>query len=326
MSNWKKRLKFLLKKRERYIIILTFILWVTIALINDNFATGPYLIELIGFNGVYFICALGVLPLMIKGNFDLSVGGIMAVVSLFMVLLLSVVKLPLIVVLLLGGCMGGLLGRLNGLIISKLKVSSVVVTLAMLYVYYGLARFFYRNLGKASMSIDSSFSQMKILGMPLISIVIMIMLLLTTYFLKFHQLGRLVFIFGENRKLAIRKGFEEEKITVFLHSFSGFSAGIAAIMHVMTFGQVSIEAYNGIEFELIIIVIMGGLNILGGYGTVLGTFVSTLFIVILKSGLVFAKISVFWHDMLIGIIIILLVSYEMFRHKAKMNKCIGQGE
>lgn len=96
-------------------------------------------------------------------------------------------------------------------------------------------------------------------------------------------------------------------------------------MHLMTFRQISTEAYSGIEFQLIIIVIIGGLNILGGYGSVMGTFFATLFIVILKSGLVFAKIPVFWHDMMVGFIIIMVISYEMYRHKKRQRMLLEQG-
>jgi len=70
-------------------------------------------------------------------------------------------------------------------------------------------------------------------------------------------------------------------------------------------------------------VILGGLNILGGYGSVLGTVFATIFVVILRSGLVFAKVPASWHDMLIGLIIVLVVSYDMLKRKISIENRIS---
>jgi len=97
-------------------------------------------------------------------------------------------------------------------------------------------------------------------------------------------------------------------------------------MHIILLGQANIEAYSNLDFELIIIIIIGGLNILGGYGSVFGTLFATTFMIILKSGLVFARIPAFWHNMLIGLIIVSIVSYDMIQHKRTTKKRINQWE
>lgn len=315
----------ILKKRESYIIGLTFLLWTIIALLNRNFISIRYLTELVGVSGIYFICSLGVLPLMIKGDFDLSVGGLMAMVSLLLINLLEWGQLPLLLVVIISILLGTGLGALNGFLISKLQVSSVVVTLAMMNIFYGLSRFLLRRLNPGQSLVDNGLFRFLPNGILLMNLAILLMIGLTFYFLRYNRLGRSIFAFGGNRDLAIKKGFKEERVSIFVHMFSGFSGGMAAVLHVLTFRQMSIEAYSGIAFELIIIVIIGGLNILGGYGSVLGTFFASLFIVILKSGLVFAKISVFWHDMIIGFIIIMVISLEMYRHKKQQRMLLEQG-
>ncbi len=325
MGNVLQSAKKLIKRREFYIVYLTLVLWILIGLMNENFFSLRYLAELIGVSGIYFICSFGVLPLMIKGDFNLSIGGLMAMVGLVTMAMLGSLHLPLWLAILVGIGTGGILGGLNGWIIAKLKVSSVVVTLAMMNIYYGLARFIGRRAGIGNALVDRGLFENLPSGILLMNVTILVVLGITFYFLKFSQLGRCVFAFGGNRKLALLKGFNEERVTIGTHMFSGLAGGLAAVLHMITFQQMSIEVYNGIEFELIIIVIIGGLNILGGYGSVLGTFFASLFIVILKSGLVFAKISVFWHDMLVGFIIILLVSFEMYRHKKQQQMLLEQG-
>lgn len=317
----------LLHKRESYIVILTLVLWMVISFINTNFALPSYILDLIGFNNVYFICAMGILPLMIKGNFDLSIGGIITSVSLLLVATVSAVNLPVFILLPVGAIMGALFGYLNGYIIGKFKVSSVIVTLAMMNIHYGFSKYAYRmfdigNLPKGHYNME----QFDVAGFSLENLLILMVIILTLYMIRYRSLGRNAMAFGGNQALAVRKGLDEFSTTVKLHSYSGMTAGIAAGLYILTFNQPSIDVYSGIEFELIVIVVIGGLNILGGYGSVLGTFAAGIFIVMLKSGLVFARIPVFWHDMMIGMIIILVISYDMYKYRDKLKRFMIRGE
>lgn len=303
-------IKRLFDRREIYIIVLTLLLWVVISSMNRNFAMPTYMLELIGFNSVYIIGALGVLPLMIKGNFDLSVGAMITAISFFLFVVHSYLQLPIYLILFLGLVLGSLFGLLNGFVIANYKIPSVIVTLASMNLLSGMTKFMNRtwSVGGASaqpVSVPVLFIE---------NLMIIFMLVLTYIILRYHPVGRAVYAFGGDEKLAIKKGYHLNHTTLFVHSFSGLSAGIAAAIHFITFGRPSIDAYVGIEFELIIIVIIGGLHILGGYGTVIGTLAASIFVIVLKSGLVFARIPVFWHDMVIGVMIILVVSYDMFKY------------
>lgn len=312
----------IIRKRESYMILVTIALWGAISTINANFALPSYLFDLIGFNSVFFICALGILPLMIKGHFDLSIGAMIATVSLVLTIIMSIWHLPFYVLMLIAVVTGMILGGINGYFIAKFKVSSVVVTLATMNIYYGVSKFLFRDWN-AKMKVLESYQFEK---HPVELLMIGLMILLTYYILKYHPLGRSIYAFGGDTKLAIKNGYSDFATSFKVHCFSGFAAGVAAVIHILTFRQANMEAYVGIEFELIIIVILGGLNILGGYGTVLGTFFASLFIVLLKSGLVFARMTVFWHDMIIGLIIIIIVSYDMVKYRKTLRRLMGQGE
>ncbi|MBN2223009.1 MAG: ABC transporter permease [Vallitaleaceae bacterium] len=312
----------ILARRESYIIVLTFLLWGIISTMNRNFAMPSYLLELIGFNSVYIIGALGVLPLMIKGNFDLSIGAMITSVSFFLVVIHGYLQLPIYLILFMGLILGSLLGLMNGFFISYYKIPSVIVTLASMSLFSGMTKFMNRTWSLRGTSLQP-------ISVPVLwieNMMIILMLIVTYSLLKYHPLGRAIYAFGGDEKLAIKKGYPLQKTTLFVHAFSGLSAGLAAVIHFITFGRPSIDAYVGIEFELIIIVIIGGLHILGGYGTVLGTFSASLFVVVLKSGLVFARIPVFWHDMVIGVIIILVVSYDMLKYHKYEKRLMRQGE
>lgn len=313
-----------LKKRESYIIVLTFMLFIGISLINNNFIKLGFITELIGYNGVYFICALGVLPLMIMRGFDLSVGGMMLVVSAAISLIISYIQLPLFIILIICVCLGYVLGYMNGQLISRFNVSAIIVTLGLYSIYRGVSRFWFRQNDNANFSILSvEFDTITLLGISIQNWLIIVMILLTFYILKYHPIGRSIFAFGGDEKLAIQKGFDQHKVTKFVYVYSGMAAGLASFLHMSLLRHTSIEAYSGIEFKLIIIVILGGLNILGGYGSVLGTVFATIFVVILRSGLVFAKVPASWHDMLIGLIIVLVVSYDMMKRRMLIENRIG---
>lgn len=322
-----RMVKALFTKREGYIVLMTILIWVVISTINPNFARPLYLLDMAGYNSVYYICALGILPLMIMGGIDLSVSGMILATSMVVTMVLSVVDMPLQLLILVAMCVGILLGLLNGLLISWLKVSSVIVTLATLAIYRGLTKFWFQQT--KTLELSSGFihaSKQIFLGLSIQNWMIIFMILITFLILRYQKIGRSIFAYGGNQELAERKGFDRFKTTIFVYSFSGFAAGLSAFMHILLLGQANIEAYSNLDFELIIIIIIGGLNILGGYGTVLGTFFATTFMVILKSGLVFARIPAFWHNLLIGAIIVTIVSYDMIQNKLVIKKRINQWE
>lgn len=318
--------KALFMKREGYIVLMTILIWIVISTINPNFARPLYLLDMAGYNSVYYICALGILPLMIMGGIDLSVSGMILATSMVVTMVLTVTDLPIPWLLMVAMGVGVLFGLINGLLISWLKVSSVIVTLATLAIYRGITKYWFQQ---TTFELSTGFIQASkkiFLGLSIQNWMIILMMLLTFILLRYHKIGRSIFAYGGNKELAIRKGFDQFKTTIFVYSFSGFAAGLSAFMHILLLGQANIEAYSNLDFELIIIIIIGGLNILGGYGTVFGTFFATTFMIILKSGLVFARIPAFWHNLLIGIIIVAIVSYDMLQNKMIIKKRINQWE
>jgi simple sugar transport system permease protein/ribose transport system permease protein len=314
-------------KREGYIVLMTVAIWLLITGINSNFANPLFLLDLTGYNSVYFICALGILPLMIMGGIDLSVSGIILSVSMVLTLVMNQMSVSLPILLLIAIVAGVGFGLFNGLLIAKLKVSSVIVTLATMSIYRGTTKYWFQQ-NKAMIGTSEFVHNLKIsfLGLSIQNWMIIVMALLTYYLLHYHRTGRSVYAIGGNRDLAKLKGFNIFGTTLTVYGYSGLAAGLAAVMHILLLGQANIEAYSSLDFDIIIIVIIGGLNIIGGYGTVLGTLFATMFMVILQSGLVFARIPAFWHNLLIGFIIIAVVSYDMIVHKIKLRKLISQWE
>ncbi|MFP4697821.1 MAG: ABC transporter permease [Eubacteriales bacterium] len=318
-------LKKFLGRRESYIVVLTIGIWIVISFLNNNFANTSYLFELIGYNSVYYICAVGVLPLMIMGGLDLSVSGIILSTSMIITVIIDLINLPFIFLVPIAAIIGLGFGLINGILIGKLKVPSVIITLGMLYIYRSITKYWFR-VYHSSTNLQISLENFKLFGLSVQNLMIILMALVTYYILRYRSIGRSIFTFGGNEELAVQKGFNKYKTTIFVYGYSGLAAGIAAVMHILVLGQTNIEAYAGLDFELIIIVIIGGLSILGGYGTVIGTLFATSFIVVLKSGLVFARIPAFWHDMLVGFIIVVVVSYDMIINKGFASKLLGQGD
>jgi simple sugar transport system permease protein len=322
-----KQLKHRAYKREGYVVILTLGLWLFVVSLNSQFAKPAFLVELLSHNSVYFLCALGVLPLMIMGGIDLSVSGMIVTTGMIMSVILSLFNVPLPLLLLLSVGIGMLLGLLNGFLVAQLNVSSVIVTLATMTMYRGFTRFWfsfnqYPRLSEQLMS----YQEVSLFGIALQGWMIIIFGCITFFILRYTNFGRRIYAFGGNENLALQVGYIKKPVTLFVYAYSGFAAGAAAVMHMLLLGQGNIEAYSSLDFDLIIILIVGGLNILGGYGSVFGTIFATSFLVMLRSGLVFAKIPVFWHDILVGAIIILVISYDMVKHRKLTKKVIAQKE
>lgn len=320
-------LKRFFKRRESYLLVVCLVLWVVISGVNPNFASPTMMLELIRFNSVYFICSLCLLPLMIKGEIDLSVGGMITATSVVILVIGKVFVLSFYSVVLLGIVLGCFFGCISGHIVGKYKVPSAIVTLSMMNVLYGGAKLLYRaNNNPKLLNVSLNQESAGLFAIGLEGVILMVALLGLYYILRHTSIGRSIYAIGGNKTLSKQLYLNPYKTTMSVHAISGFGAGVMAAVNLLTFKQVSVDGTLGIEFELIIIVIIGGVSILGGTGNVFGTFIATMFVVMLKSGLVFVRVPIFWHDMIIGVIIIAVVSYDMFRYRVLVSKLAPVGD
>jgi len=184
-------------------------------------------------------------------------------------------------------------GFLNGLIITRLRMPSIIVTLAMLFVYRGIC---YILLG--DLAIRDLPQKFGILGgaidmgpVPIPLIIFLILAVIFAFLLHFTGFGRKVYAIGSNENAAIFSGIEVAKIRLIATSILGLVAGLSGILLTSRIGSARPDIANGREMAIITICLLGGVYIFGGKGSILGVVISSFIIGYLYYGLSILRVQ-----------------------------------
>jgi len=319
-------MKRFVKSKEMGILLIIIVISIIISIGNSTFLRPDNIIDMLKGNTVLGIMAMGMLLVIITGGIDVSVGAMVAAVTVlvgkFMVNFSGNVLLAFIV-----GCLcGTIMGAINGIFIAKLKIPPIVVTLGTMSIINGLMLYYtngtwindipesFINFGKLTL-FKIPNGQGGMIGVPIQILFLVIAALVTWVILKYTLIGSGIYAMGGNPVSAARIGYNLDKISIFLYSYMGFVTGLAAVVHTSIMRQVDPNAFTGFELQVVAAVVLGGANILGGAGTVLGTLLGVLLLAIMNNGLILMHIPVFWQKIVVGAVIIIAVSIDVIQRK-----------
>jgi rhamnose transport system permease protein len=245
----------------------------------------------------------------ISGEIDLSVASTLALVACWTSYLHIHMQVPFALCVVIAPLMGGILGAFNGWVINRFNLPSLVVTLATLALYRGLAQI---SLGDGSLNIPENYTGIDFINIPgtevPISLLIFIGFSIAFYVLLHHTVfGRRIYAIGTNSEAALYAGIKTKKMTLIIFTLSGFVAGIAAILMNSRLGIARFDHGQGLELDSITAVLIGGIAIQGGRGTILGTVMALVAIVVIKCGMIVANVSAEYQLTVIGGMLILSV-------------------
>lgn len=328
----------LLKKNEFYIALSLIAMCLLIGIINPVFFTLANAVSLLKNMIVMGIMSYALMLGIIAGGIDVSFPAIAVCAMYLTSKLMEHISYdgPVIVPILMALAIGTILGTLNGLIITHFKLPAFIVTLGTSSLFYGLLVTMVgskpvnrlctsmENFGKAVMISVTSGSTTAtctytFLFMLAIAIVVYIIL-------NYTMLGRGIYAIGGDRVSAERAGFNVTGITIFVYAFIGFAAGLGGISHAMQARMCTPTDLMGSEMMCIAVVVLGGTNISGGKGTVLGTTLGLLLITIARNSLILIGITSVWQGLVIGIIIVAGVSlsaYKELKNSRKIPKILS---
>jgi ribose/xylose/arabinose/galactoside ABC-type transport system permease subunit len=154
-------------------------------------------------------------------------------------------------------------------------------------------------------------------GLPVQVVFLIAAIMFTWWMLKYTRFGRSIYAMGGNREAAERVGFNTRKTEMLLYAYLGLLAGFAAVVHISIYRNVDPDNFVGNEIAVIAATVIGGVNIKGGYGSVFGAMIGVLFMTIMGNGLTLMRVSTFWKDIITGLVIIIMISIEMYSHYLK---------
>jgi ribose transport system permease protein len=273
----------------------------------------PYNINIILSQTVLIgVLAVGLTPLAISGNIDLSVGAIAALSTCVAVLVQD--QLGFVPSLFAALAVATFLGLINGLIVEKLGLNSIIVTLAMGTALHGVAFIvFGSSTIVASGPEYAFFGALKIAGVSFSAIVFIVIAVLVAAMLRFTVHGINTFAIGGHRQAALDAGINVERHVLANFCLSGFTAGVCGILLVMSLGAGSATLAKDYELWAIIAVVLGGTRLRGGAGTISGTIAAALSLTVLRNGMNLMKIDARWFLIALGSALILALILDRLR-------------
>ena len=204
-------------------------------------------------------------------------------------------------------------GFLQGIAITRLKVPPFVVTLGGMSVFRGAALLF--AAGGPISGFDAGFAwwgQGKIGPVPVPVIIFLICAITAHIVLSYARFGRRVYAVGGNPEAARLSGLNVNRIICSVYVIMGFFCGLCAFVLSARLNSAEAVAGTGYELTVIASVVIGGTSLFGGVGTIFGTVIGSLLIGVLLNGLVILNVSSYIQQIIIGVIIVLAVSFDTF--------------
>ena len=300
----------LLQRTEIFLVLLIVVIGIVFTLLNPKFATIGNLLDLIKSYSFFGILSVGVLVVLLSGGIDISFTAIAQVAEYVSVSWILAYGGNLGSAFLVACCTGTLLGLFNSLLIHFIRIPPIITTIGTLNLYYGVLYVlsagqiiyqvpeFYRALSGATL--PGSFP---VLGGFWIGMVI-----LTAWILKYTVLGRSIYALGGSQIASIRVGFNIFKTRLFVYSFMGFVSGFAAVVHTALVQSAIPNSIVGRELDVIAAVVLGGANIMGGSGSLLGTCLGVALLAMLGNGLTLIGMSSYWNNVMVGLVLLVGVT------------------
>ncbi|MEO5885335.1 MAG: ABC transporter permease [Candidatus Limnocylindrales bacterium] len=254
------------------------------------------------------IVVLAMTFVIVSGEIDLSVASVMGLAAV-VVATLSSQGTPTEVAIVVALLVGALCGLFNGFWIAVVGLPSLAVTLAGLIGYRGVARLLIedRSVGGFPAWFENLGQQPIVGPFPLALIVFAVLLVGATVLLRSSGFGRYVYVLGNSQEVARFSGVRVARLRLSIFTLSGFVAALAGILLAARLGAIRGSTAEGFELDIITMVLLGGVSIFGGRGTMPGVILSILLILNLRNGLGLANVTGNTQTGVIGVLLILSV-------------------
>jgi ribose transport system permease protein len=291
------------------------LVFVYLSFASPVFLTFNNLFNVIVQTTVTAIVAIGMTFVIITAGIDLSVGSSAALAGMLGVMMMvHGVSWPLAIV---GGSLiGGVVGLVNGALITGTKLSPFIATLGMMSVARGLV--YISTNAVAIYGAPNDFgllAQGIIYSIPIPLIILVVIAVLAHLILTRTRLGRYTYAIGSNKEAARLSGIPIEHYLLIIYGLSGLLAGFAGMIgsSQVTSGQPNFG--QGLELDVIAAAVIGGASLFGGQGTIAGTLIGAFLIALIRNGAVLLNVNLFYQSVIIGVVIWLAVIWDQFRRR-----------
>lgn len=303
-----KKMKAFFKIRELPVTLALVLLVTFTFLANPLFLTAQSVKDLLLNATILIILTAGQAIVIITRNVDLSVGAILGLSGFLTGTLFATFPgIPIPLVFLAGIVFGTLLGSINGLLVTSAGVPALVITLGTLYVYRGLLNAWAGGKEYFSGDRPEAFSNLSvdtILGFPIITLVAIGVVVVLGVILSRTRSGRDFYAIGSDPEAARLFGIPVGKRVFIAFLLNGALAGLGGVLYASRFSSVGATTGTGMELDVVAAVVVGGVAIFGGSGTVFGAAIGALLLTTITSSLTATGVDKFWQQAVVGVLIL----------------------
>lgn len=299
---------------SRYIVYVGFLLvlaFFAAVLWDDGFLTTRNLLNIVQQAAPITVMAVGFVFVLTAGEIDLSIGSVVALSALVTAVVLQ--NNPLIVGVLAGLGSGVVVGLVNALFVTRLRLPSFLVTLAMMGLVAGVARTLtdLRSVSVLNSNFNAIFGSGSLFGIPSLVIWTAVIVALGNFVYRQTKFGAHVHATGDDRQAALVSGIRVDRVRTWVLVISAGSAALAGILYA---GRLQAARYTLGEADMMTVIaaaIVGGTRLFGGKGSIMGALVGSLLMAMLNNGLILMGLSVSQQMIVRGVIILIAVALTL---------------
>lgn len=321
-KNVKTRMRWFMQKQESSIVIATVVYILFVTCVNPTFLSAGNIFNVLRSTGFTLITVIGMALVLITGGLDLSVGSVLALGGVITGMLCRS-GVPVFFAIIAGVMVGALIGGINGLIIVKAGIPPLIVTLGMQYAARGLVSVLTQGvpiypLPDGLVNIERT----RIFNIPMVVIVAILLAVIFHIILSKAPFGRTIYALGGNEEAARISGINTKQTKFLVYVITSTLAALAGVFMSARLGSAEAAAGSGYELTVICGAIIGGISTFGGMGTVIGASIGALFMEILTNSLTLMRVSVYWQNLVVGVILVLAVLLDQYKRQLILKNSI----
>lgn len=298
---------------QEFILLGAIILLIlVVSFVNPRFLGANNITNIFAGNAYIAVAAIGMSLVIISGHIDVAVGSLIGVLATISGTL-AVNGYPIWLAWLAPVLIGIVVNAGVGALIAYLRIPSIVVTLGMLSILKGGLISVTGGAWISNLPADYLIAQFRLFGIPSPVWFMVILTALVAFWMRYSGFGRTIYAIGGNVEAARVAGIQVERSTVIVFAIHGAFAGIAAVLFATQLQVIQSTVPPNLELTVITASVVGGVSILGGTGTVIGSTLAAILFAAIASSLIFLNVSAYWLRAVQGLLILVTVLADMAR-------------
>ena len=294
---------------------------IVLSFLSPQFMTWSNMSNVLRQAATYAVMAVGMTCVIITGGIDLSQGSLLPIICIVVSAVLRNGEGNLVLAIGCGLLAGALCGLFSGALIAYVNIPPFIMTMGMMNALRGLAL-----LLTDAASVSANDKAFRVIGtgdwfgVPIPVFLFVFVAVAGHLLLSRTSTGRCIYAVGSNQEAARLSGVNVRRTKIKVYALSGLCVSIGAIIYLSRLGSAQPIAGQNYEMEAIAATIIGGTSIMGGEGGVIGSILGAIVMSVIRNGMVLMKVSTYWQQIVLGIIIIVAVILDLMRKKVESTK------